>query len=419
MAALVLAGSMLTSLAAVPLASADTGHLKHKKHKVQRQIKGAKADLDESSSRLRHAVARLRAAQRQLDKAQAHLSKTRGQLTAAKVLDSRMQAKLDAAVQRLKSAQAELADGRQDVAEQRRTLSRLVVANYQSGSPQLMGLSMVLTTQDPAELTGQLNSVHNVMDKENAILDGLEATKVLLDVQERQVHEAKVQVAHRRAQAAANLRRKQALEQRAEAAERRVHHMVTNRAHARAQARKAKRSDMTQLRHMRREEHRISRILKRRAAAARRRAAAARRRAAAHAHAQHSNGFLDWPVRGPITSPFGWRVHPIYGYRSLHDGIDIAVDCGTPIHAPANGKVLEEYYQTAWGNRLILDNGYHRGVGLATIFNHMSGYVAHVGDYVHRGEVIGYTGTTGWSTGCHMHFTVMANGRPVDPMKWL
>jgi murein DD-endopeptidase MepM/ murein hydrolase activator NlpD len=102
----------------------------------------------------------------------------------------------------------------------------------------------------------------------------------------------------------------------------------------------------------------------------------------------------------------------------LHDGIDFAGACGTPIYAPASGRVLDRYYQSAWGNRIILDHGWKRGVGLATISNHLSGYAVEVGDWVKRGEVIGFVGTTGWSTGCHLHFTVLQNGSPVDPMRW-
>ena len=130
------------------------------------------------------------------------------------------------------------------------------------------------------------------------------------------------------------------------------------------------------------------------------------------------NGFLGLPVNGSITSPYGWRIHPIWGYRSLHDGVDFAAGCGTPIVAPASGTVLSEYYQSAWGNRIIIDHGVHYGVGVATISNHLSGYAVSVGQHVERGQTIGYVGTTGWSTGCHLHFTVLENGTAVDPMRW-
>jgi murein DD-endopeptidase MepM/ murein hydrolase activator NlpD len=199
-----------------------------------------------------------------------------------------------------------------------------------------------------------------------------------------------------------------------------VSNLVTLRTEAENEAEKAKQADLAQLDNLQKERNRIAAILKQRAEEARRRAAAA---AAAAGSADtgpiHSNGFLDWPVRAPITSAYGWRVHPIYGYRSLHDGIDLGAGCGTPIHAPAAGRVLEEYYQTAWGNRIIIDHGFHRGVGLATISNHLSSYAVRQGERVKRGQIVGYVGTTGWSTGCHLHFTVLQNGSPVNPMKWL
>jgi murein DD-endopeptidase MepM/ murein hydrolase activator NlpD len=81
--------------------------------------------------------------------------------------------------------------------------------------------------------------------------------------------------------------------------------------------------------------------------------------------------------------------------------------------------VIAEYYQSAWGKRIIIDHGLHRGRSVATIANHMSGYAVSQGELVKRGQVIGYVGDTGWSTGCHLHFTVLQNGRAVNPMRWL
>ena len=91
------------------------------------------------------------------------------------------------------------------------------------------------------------------------------------------------------------------------------------------------------------------------------------------------NGYLDYPVPGGVTSPYGWRIHPIWGYRSLHDGVDFGGACGTPIRAAAPGKVLETYYQSAWGNRIIIDHGVRYGAGVATIANHLSGYAVSPG----------------------------------------
>jgi murein DD-endopeptidase MepM/ murein hydrolase activator NlpD len=405
---------------AVPLASADD--LKDKKHKVERKLTGAHDDLDETSAQLRAATAALSAAQGQLAQARAHLGKTRGELAAAEALDRQMQAKLDAAVARLRQAREDLDAGRQQVADTEHELGQIIVANYQSGDPALMGLSMVLTTQDPAELTGQLNSVQNIIDKEGVTLSRLEASKVLLTVQETEVAEAKAEVAKERQAAAENLLRKQKLEKQAEAQEMQVSNLVTLRANAQQEAEKARDADLATLQSLEDERDRIAEILKKRAEEARRRAAAAAAAAAAAGQAASgpvkSNGYLDYPVPGDITSPYGWRRHPIYGYRSLHDGIDFRAACGSPIYAAAPGTVLDEYFQTAWGNRIIIDPGWVRGVGLATISNHLTSYAVSVGDHVKRGQIIGYAGTTGWSTGCHLHFTVLQNGEAVDPMRW-
>jgi murein DD-endopeptidase MepM/ murein hydrolase activator NlpD len=131
-----------------------------------------------------------------------------------------------------------------------------------------------------------------------------------------------------------------------------------------------------------------------------------------------TGGLLMQPFAGPITSPYGWRIHPIYHYWGLHDGDDFAAPCGTPMHAAANGRVLSEYYSSVWGNRLYLNLGLINGKNVTVIYNHLSAYRSHVGEHVTRGQVVGLVGTTGWSTGCHTHFTVMVNGRAVNPTPW-
>ena len=400
-------GGVLLSAAAVPLAHADDG-LKGKKHKVEKNIKQTHEDLDESSNQLKAATAALLQSQRDLSVARAYLAKTEAELEAARILDQKMQAKLDEAEARLAKARSDLAAGQVKVESQDMLLRRIVVSNYQQGDPSLMGLSTVLTSQDPAQLTGQLKSVQTVMEKESVILDRLEATKVLLTVRQREVNAAKIEVAAQRKAAAENLVRKQSLEAQAQQAEAQVSEMVTLRAQARTAAMKAKKADLRQLAKLQAERDRIEDLIRQQAS-----------HGSGYTGPVTGNGWLGWPAPGPVTSPFGWRTHPIYGYRSLHDGIDIGAGCGVAIKAAQSGKVLSEYYQSAWGNRLIMDHGVKYGVGVATIYNHMSGYAVATGEHVNKGQTIGYIGTTGWSTGCHLHFTVLENGVAVDPMKWL
>jgi len=125
-----------------------------------------------------------------------------------------------------------------------------------------------------------------------------------------------------------------------------------------------------------------------------------------------AGGSMRRPVGGPITSPFGMRVHPITGARKLHDGTDFGVPCGTPVHAAASGTVVSRGSGSAYGKRVILR---HAG-GLRTSYNHLRSQSVRIGDRVGVGNVIGRSGTSGLSTGCHLHFMVEKGGRPVNPM---
>ncbi|HAH62987.1 MAG TPA: M23 family peptidase [Treponema sp.] len=112
-----------------------------------------------------------------------------------------------------------------------------------------------------------------------------------------------------------------------------------------------------------------------------------------------------------LTSPYGWREDPFTGVRSFHTGIDMACPQGTPIYASMGGKVLTAGWTNIFGNYVIIShpNGYQ------TLYGHMSKVIAKKGQIVNQGTCIGLVGTTGYSTGPHLHFTVYKNGRLVDP----
>ncbi len=154
---------------------------------------------------------------------------------------------------------------------------------------------------------------------------------------------------------------------------------------------------------------------------------AARAAAAAAATAQSSGGQgasdnwvqgtgqLGWPVSGEITSPYGYRVHPIWGTTIYHSGIDIGVDEGTPVHAADGGVVVWSGWMGGYGYAVVIDHGN----GLSTLYGHNSELAVDEGQSVAKGQVISYAGSTGNSTGPHVHFEVRANGDPVDPMGYL
>ena len=161
----------------------------------------------------------------------------------------------------------------------------------------------------------------------------------------------------------------------------------------------------------------ISAMLKERQAA---RAAAAA--AAAQSAGQGSSytwvqgtGQLGWPVSGEITSPYGYRVHPIWGTTIYHSGIDIGVDEGTPVHAADSGVIVWSGWMGGYGYAVVIDHGN----GLSTLYGHNSELAVDEGQSVSKGQVVAYAGSTGNSTGPHVHFEVRENGDPVDPMGYL
>jgi murein DD-endopeptidase MepM/ murein hydrolase activator NlpD len=122
-----------------------------------------------------------------------------------------------------------------------------------------------------------------------------------------------------------------------------------------------------------------------------------------------SNAGLIWPVQGPVTSPFGWR------WGRMHEGIDIGVGYGTPIHAAAGGTVIYCGWEEGYGNFVVIDHGGN----LATAYGHQSQIAVTCGQQVSQGDVIGYVGCTGHCFGPHLHFEVRVNGNPVDPLGYL
>ncbi|MFX4271182.1 peptidoglycan DD-metalloendopeptidase family protein [Propionibacteriaceae bacterium Y1685] len=129
------------------------------------------------------------------------------------------------------------------------------------------------------------------------------------------------------------------------------------------------------------------------------------------------HGFV-LPAAGPITSAFGMRTHPVTGVHKLHDGMDVGAACGSPLRAPADGVIEVREFNSALGNRVVIDHGVVDGYRVRTSLNHAQSLAVSAGDRVTRGQVVGLVGSTGLSTGCHLHLMVWLNGQLVDPATW-
>jgi len=126
-------------------------------------------------------------------------------------------------------------------------------------------------------------------------------------------------------------------------------------------------------------------------------------------------GMLQRPIAGPVTSPFGTREHPTTGKEAFHDGVDFGAACGAPVRTAAPGTVVAIGRSGSYGLRVVIR---HRG-GLETSYAHLADALVEVGDDVDASTTVGTVGSTGLSTGCHLHLGVRQNGRPTDPLTLL
>jgi murein DD-endopeptidase MepM/ murein hydrolase activator NlpD len=125
------------------------------------------------------------------------------------------------------------------------------------------------------------------------------------------------------------------------------------------------------------------------------------------------------PVRGWKSSDFGMRFDPFFRVWQLHAGVDLAAAGGSPIFAAAAGRVVHAGYNGGYGNFTCIGHGRYQGRGLSTCYAHQARILVWSGQWVRRGQLIGRVGTTGASTGNHLHFEVRLDGRPSHPLPWL
>jgi murein DD-endopeptidase MepM/ murein hydrolase activator NlpD len=387
-----LVGLLLAARVASPPASnaSDQAHGPQSGPSTASSAGGAGSNVDDISTELIRAQSRLEAARGDLAAAQSRLSVLHSQVLASKQLDTRMQIRLGRAVVRLHDARTDITQSRTDVADTRATLTGYAVSAYSSGGVDASMLSMALSSGTAEQLVNGMQDVDAVLNAEAVSLEKLQAQQTLLTLTEQRVNITKHAVSRQRTQARDNLVRSRGLEAGAIVTERAIAARVVDLQADQERLASAKTTELARI------STQSGTII-------------------------HPNpGYLSYPVSNPyITSPYGMRMHPILHVWKLHDGTDFSAACGTPVHAAAEGTITEEYFNAGYGNRVMMDNGHVDGIDLGTSYNHLSSFVASVGQHVARGQLIAYSGTTGYSTGCHLHFMVYVGIATVDPMTWL
>ena len=398
--------SLLAILAALCLMNpawavlAEDEDLQNQLSTVQSQMNEQAQKKNEAEAVIGNVFEKLRVIQESLDAARAEYKNISDQL-----------AETD---KQIVKTQGELEKAQTHLASREQVLSRRIRDIYMHG--QLNYLDVVVGAKDFDDFANRIELLRRIVNSD------LELITSIREVQ-AQIASAKAALEEQRAQQA-KLKDEAAAKQ----AEIEKHKAEQQAILAKAESDRATAEEA--YKELEASSNQIAQTLRDRAAA-RQAAAAAAAAAQAQADSSSSGGSVDssndayqpvsgtgalmWPVNGVITSPFGYRTHPIFGRQILHSGIDIGVDYGTPVHAADSGVVVEAGWISGYGYGVVIDHGN----GLSTLYGHNESLAVSSGQTVSKGQVIAYAGSTGNSTGPHVHFEVRSNGEPVDPMGYL
>jgi murein DD-endopeptidase MepM/ murein hydrolase activator NlpD len=340
---------------------------------------------------------RVRAEQRLADAARA-----REAAESVRAAAARSAAMARVAEQQARRALAEMVA---ELDQQRHLLGALAREAYQTGG-RFSSLSVVLESTSPQEFAATLRGVQSVLGSEDVVLADMAA-----DLAELAEADARLQAARQDRERAEDVASKafqlaQQAEQTAQLVARETAALVDARQRALELAQEARADDLEQYRGLLVASQAVGTSL------------VGWTDDLDDIAAELGSGDLVRPGTGVLTSPFGPRLHPVLGYVKLHTGVDLSVGDGR-VYSADDGLVVLAGYNEAYGNMTVISHGTVAGSALATVYAHQSQLLVGPGDRVRRGQAIGIIGSTGYSTGPHLHFEIRVDGAPVDPMPWL
>ena len=389
--------------------SANLDEIRKDKAAVTKKVAATGEALDAAGAVVRKSMRRFERVSARLDQAR---SVQREAVRAARLARADA-ATAEATHNRLKSAYAiairerTVVEG--EVANVSAQMDSMIRAVYQQGP--FTEIEVVLSASDPGDFATRLASVDTISRTQAGMERALLATKGELVLQGVRLETLRLDAAAAQKSAErASVRASQA-EARAKTQQQRLSSLAKKRSAALAAARVHKSKIMSRLIELEQEQERLAQA----AAKAAREEARRRAAAAAAGNAIAPTGSLRWPVdSGSISARVGPRTHPVFGYASCHTGVDVAAPSGTPVLAAASGTVADITSGGAYGNAVLIAHG----DGLTTFYAHLSSVAVQVGRQVDKGQSVGGIGSTGWSTGPHLHFETRINGSAYDPLGW-
>jgi murein DD-endopeptidase MepM/ murein hydrolase activator NlpD len=395
---------LVAGLLGAPVGAANS--ITDRQKQLNRDAAAIREQLEGTSGDLVDAAIALHRSQAALVGARAAEARAEAALAAARNRDAEVAAQLAFTQAQADKTAADLGSRRAQEADTRTTLGRIAREAYLTSG--LSGLAVAFDADSPQQFADRVTVAGTALRAQNSAIGRLQVMEADIRAQAALLGAVQVKVTELKRQSAMAVAERRADEEAAANAAASVAALVHTQAAAVALISARKAAEQARLNALERQQARLRAIL----------AARARAEPGGRSVARSGHGYLSFPVNAPITSGFGMRFHPVLHYWRLHAGTDFGAPCGTPVHAAADGVVVRAGYAGGFGNQVVLDHGRVNGVGLATSYNHLSRFVR-TGGRVERGEVIAYSGTTGLSTGCHLHFEVYVNGEHVNPMRWL
>ncbi len=361
--------------------------------------------LEETAAAVQAAQEALASAEAQLAAAEERLEETSKAREAAEVVRDAARAEAAMAEVAEEQAERELTTRVESLDRQREVLGALASEAYRSGGP-LTSLSVVLASTTPEEFAASLRGVEAVLRSEDVVIAGLVAE--LADLAEA---EARLQAAREERERAEDVAERaltlaQAAAKTARLVARETEALVDRRADALDAAQEAQNADLAEYRALLAASQAVGSSL------------VGWGGALTSPSLVQGTGTWVRPGYGALSSRFGPRLHPILGYVKLHTGSDYGVGDGA-IYAADDGTVVLAGYNTAYGNMTVISHGTFGESIVATLYAHQSRILVSPGDTVRKADLIGIVGSTGYSTGPHLHFEMRVDGTPVDPEAWL
>lgn len=388
--------ALLTLLALIAVGGAHEDDLEQRYEQTQEELERTRIERERTASALVTTEQELRAADEQLAETLTGLVAAERELEAATASYEQAKAAADQATQQLLEVSERLGAAEDDLAEWSRRRDDRVAAAYKYG--QVAFLDAFMRAEDFSELVTTGYYVTAVLDSDRRIVTRIDDLVDQVSAERREAEQLRVTARDQEAAALASRDQVVAITER--------HRQLAAQARAQQEQRAAL---MSQLQSEAGRLAAAEAALEAESESLARELAASRWRAGAP-----GAGELVWPTNGRVGSGFGWRTHPISGARRLHTGIDIGGPTGQPIYAAAEGLVVQANWRGGYGLAVVIDHG----GGLATLYAHNSRLLVSEGQVVSAGQQVSAMGSTGYSTGPHLHFEVRVDGQPRDPMEW-